>query len=59
MKLRNDRAVLRSTYLFGGLPLTKSEIRKVEIVPRRQTPICRAGSVTEGRVSNRDNGDVP
>lgn len=43
MKLRNDRAVLRSTYLFGGLPLTKSEIRKVKIVPRRQPTRCRAG----------------
>lgn len=43
MKLRNDRAVLRSTYLFGGLPRTKSEIRKVELVPRRQPTRCRAG----------------
>lgn len=43
MKLRNDTSILRSAYLFGGLTLTKSEIRKVEIVPWRQIPRCRAG----------------
>lgn len=43
MKLRNGTAMLRSACLFGGLMLTKSEIRKVKIVTRRQTPRCRAG----------------
>lgn len=50
MKLKNGTAMLRSACLFGGFMLTKSEIRKVKIVTRRQTPRCRAGygwTVTE------------
>lgn len=43
MKLRNGTAMLRSACSFGGLMLTKSEIRKVKIVTRRQIPRCRAG----------------
>lgn len=59
MKLRNDTAILRSACLFGGLMLTKSEIRKVKILTRRQTPRCRAGygwPVTEtmGRYLTKD-----